>query len=62
MVLGGPFEARELANLGCGPARISHDFSATAPDPSARAALRLVGLLDVTVKYASVALPARALP
>ena len=42
-------------------ARISHELSATAPDPSASAAFRFVGLLDVQFKYASVALRARAL-
>ena len=45
--------------------RISHEFSAAAPDPSARTALRLFGLLDVSVKVrlrrplgARLALPA----
>ena len=47
--------------------RISHELSAAAPDPSASAAFRFVGLLDdrpkrtsVSKKYASGALPARA--
>ena len=64
----GPFRAggweKPAGHVGAysALARVSHEFSAAAPDPTARAALRLVGLLDVSVKYASVALPARALP
>ncbi len=41
-------------------ARISHQWFAAAPDTSASTVLRSVGLLDVLLKYASVALPSRA--
>ncbi len=40
--------------------RISHQWSAAAPDTSATTALRLVGHLDVLIKYACGTLSARA--
>jgi len=54
--------SKRAVGLECAElARISRRSSTAAPDSSAITALRLVGLLDVLSKYASVALPARAL-